>query len=291
MDFGATWLALLFKYEFRDYYYSNGFNINISGEVFPVLGLNLKFQNRTDNNAFVNSNFSFFKKDDKYRQNPPINEVKLNTITAGFSLDFRDYIEDGLFRRRIFANKSFILINGDVTFSNKNFLNSALDFTTYKLSAAGRLNSFGSTSLGYEILGIYNNGILPFQNLYSLNGNIEVFSQNFSFRTLAINEVVGDRVFTANLEYYFGSELFRILRIPGIKDWDIQLTAFLNSALSIVSDGTKSIVLADINTFSHPFYELGFSIGHALFPFQLDFAWKLNYRGNNNFVFLVNTPF
>ena len=291
LDFGATWLALLFKYEFRDYYYSNGFNIKLSGEVFPVLGLNLKFQNRTDNNSFVNSNFSFFKKDEKYSQNPPINEVKLNTITAGFSLDFRDYIEDGLFRRRIFANKSFILINGDVTFSNKNFLNSALDFTTYKLSAAGRLNSFGSTSLGYEILGIYNNGILPFQNLYSLNGNIEVFSQNFSFRTLAINEVVGDRVFTANLEYYFGSELFRILRIPGIKDWDIQLTAFLNSALSMVSDGTKSIILADINTFAHPFYELGFSIGHALFPFQLDFAWKLNYRGNNNFVFLVNTPF
>ncbi len=290
VDFGATWLALLFKYEFRDFYYSNGFNLKFDGEVFPVLGLNLQFQNRTDKNAAVNSNFSFFKKDKKYRNNPIINEVKLNTITAGFSLDFRDYIEDGLFRRRISANKSYILINGDVTVSSKDFLNSTFDFTTYKLSASGRLNSFNSTSLGYEILGVYNIGILPFQNLYSLNGNIEIFTQKFSFRTLSINEVVGDRVFNVNLEYYFGSVLFRMLRIPGLKDWDIKFTAFLNSALSMVSEGTKSILLADINTFDHPFYELGFGIGHALFPFQLDFAWKLNYRGNNNFAIGINTP-
>ena len=216
--------------------------------------------------------------------------MKLNTITAGFSLDFRDYIEDGLFRRRITANKSYVLLNGDVTISSKDFLNSAYDFTTYKVSASGRLNSFGSTSLGYEILGVYNTGILPFQDLYSLNGNIEVFTQNFSFRTLNINEVVGDRVFTVNLEYYFGSDLFRMLRIPGLKDWDIKLTAFLNSALSMVSEGTKSILLADINTFDHPFYELGFGIGHALFPFQLDFAWKLNYRNDSNFAIGINTP-
>ena len=62
VDFGATWLALLFKYEFRDFYYSNGFNIKVEGEILPVLGLNLKFQNRTDKNAAVNSNFSFFKR-------------------------------------------------------------------------------------------------------------------------------------------------------------------------------------------------------------------------------------
>ncbi len=289
-DYGATWLALLFKYEFQDYYYSNGFNFNIGGEVFPILSLNLGFQNRTDKNASITSNFSFFRKNRKYNLNPIINEAKLNTATAGFNLDFRDYIEDGLFRRRIFSNKSFILINGNVTVSNKNILKSDFDFTTYRLNASGRLNSFGSTSIGYEILGIYNQGILPFQNLHSLNGNIEILSQDFSFRTLDINEVVGDRVATLNLEYYFGSELFRILRIPGLKDWDIQLTAFLNSAISRISDGTKSNLLSSINTFDHPFYELGFGIGHALFPFQLDFAWKLNYRGNNNFVIGINTP-
>jgi len=30
-------------------------------------------------------------------------------------------------------------------------------------------------------------------------------------------------------------------------------------------------------------YEIGFSIGQVLFPIQMDFAWKLNYRGDNNF--------
>ncbi len=291
MDFGATWLALLFKYEFRDYYYSNGFKLDLSGEVFPVLALNIGFGNNTDNSAGVNSNFSFFNKNKKYRENPPIYESRLNIIKAGFRLDFRDYIEDGQYRRRIYSNNSYILINGDVTFSNKNLLKSDLDFTNYKLTLSGMLNSFKTTSLGYEIIGFYNQGMLPFQNLYSLNGRIEFISQRFSFRTLDINEVVGDRVATANFEYYFGSELFRLLGIPGLKNWDIQFTPFLNIALVQVSDGTKSILPSSINTFDHPFYELGFEIGHALFPLQLDFAWKLNYRGNNNFAFVINTPF
>ncbi|MEO8399182.1 MAG: DUF5686 family protein, partial [Ignavibacteriaceae bacterium] len=110
IDFGATWLALISKSEFRDYYYSNGFNFNLSGEVLPILTLNAGFQNKTDRNAAVNSNFSFFNKDKKYRENPKVFDAKLYTITAGFSLDFRNYIEDGLFRRRVTLNQSYVIL-------------------------------------------------------------------------------------------------------------------------------------------------------------------------------------
>ncbi len=290
LDFGATWLALLFKYEFRDYYYSNGFNLGLSGEVFPILTLNLNFQNKTDNNAGVNSNFSFFSKNKNYRNNPLIYETKINSFTAGFNLDFRNYIEDGLYRRRITSNNSYILLSGSVAFSDKKLLKSNLNFSTYKMTASGRLNSFKSTALGYEIFGMYNNGELPFQELHSLNGTIKIISQNYTFRTLDINEVVGDRVFSVNLEYYFRDEIFRFLKLPGIKNWDVQLNVFLNSAISLISGETKSILPSSINTFNHPFYEMGFGIGHALLPIKIDFAWKLNYRGNGNFVIALNTP-
>ncbi|MEO8399509.1 MAG: hypothetical protein ABI550_06810, partial [Ignavibacteriaceae bacterium] len=176
---------------------------------------------------------------------------------------------------------------GDVNNSSKK-LKSDLNFTTYKLNVFGILNSFGSTSLGYQIFGMYNIGALPFQNLYSVNGNIDILSQNFSFRTLGVNQIVGGKVATINLEYYFGSELFRIMRIPKLKDWEIQLTIFLNSAFSKVGNETKSILQTPVNTFNHPFYEIGFGIGHALFPLQLEFAWKLNYRDNDNFKIGIN---
>ena len=44
----TTLLALLSKYEFRDYYYSRGFKFNLSGEVFPILSLEAGFINQTD---------------------------------------------------------------------------------------------------------------------------------------------------------------------------------------------------------------------------------------------------
>ena len=86
-----------------------------------------------------------------------------------------------------------------------------------------------------------------------------------------------------------GSELFRFLRIPGLKYWDIQLTAFLNIAYSDISLASKSILITPVQSFRHPFYEIGFGIGHILIPLELDFAWRLNYRGENNFRIGINT--
>jgi hypothetical protein len=55
--------------------------------------------------------------------------------------------------------------------------------------------------------------------------------------------------------------------------------------------GNESAVFlpVEIQTFNRPFYEIGFGIGQGIIPLQLEFAWKLNYRGNNNFVVSLNT--
>jgi len=45
-----------------------------------------------------------------------------------------------------------------------------------------------------------------------------------------------------------------------------------------------------LTEFKKPFAEIGFGIGQALFPFRLEFTWKLNYFGNNNFVIGLNAP-
>lgn len=291
-DYGelvSTLSSLLFKNDFRDYYYSDGFKINLSGEVFPVLSLNAGFINHTDRNAYKNTDFSIFYGKDKFKENPKIYETKINALTAGFKIDFRDYIEDGLFRRRILIGNSYIIFNGDITYSNRSFLNSGIDFTQYELSAYGRLNTFKSASLNFRIYGMYNNGKLPFQLLYSSPGNVDALFQNNSFRTLNINEVFGDRVINIFLENNFGDELFRLLKIPGLKDSELLLNTFLNIGLSEISERSKSILPEPVKTFTHPFYEIGFGIGHVLIPFKIEFAWKLNYRGSNNFRVGINT--
>ena len=285
----STVLALFTKYDFRDYLYSKGFDFKASGEVFPVLRLSAGFYNRTDYNAYKNTDFSIFKRNQKFRINPSIYETKINAFTASFKLDFRNYIEDGFFRRRTSQGKSYVIFKGNLEYSSKDLLKSNLDFTKYELEANGVINTFKSANLDFKVLGIYNIGELPYQYLYSLPGNIDLTAKQFSFRTLNLNEILGSRILTINLEHNFKDELFRMLRIPGLKDWEIQLNTFVNIAYSDIGNKTKMISPYPIKTFKHPFYEVGFGLGHVLLPFELDFAWRLNYRGENNFRIGINT--
>ena len=263
--------------------------MNLSGEVFPVLSLEASFINQTDNDAVNRTNFSFFAKDRAYRINPPVNEVKINAFTGGFNIDFRDYVEDGFTRRRITRDNTYITFGGDITYSNSRVLKSGLDFKKYQFNISGGVNTFKAANLNFRIDGNFNDGTLPYQWLYSIPGNINLASKRFTFRTLNVNEVIGENAVTLFLEHDFRDEIFKWLRIPGLRDWEIQLNTFFNSALSTVGNKTQNYMPFQSREFKHPFYEAGFGIGHVLLPIQVEFAWKLNYRGENNFRISLNS--
>jgi len=104
-----------------------------------------------------------------------------------------------------------------------------------------------------------------------------------------VNEIFGERVATLNLEYSFRDEIFKLLKVPGFKDWEITLNVFFNSAITEIGDESAALLPVEIKTFNKPFYEIGFGLGQGIIPLQLEFAWKLNYRGSNNFVISLNT--
>lgn len=279
----STLLSLISKYEFRDYYYSQGGGINLEGEVFPVLKLRLGFDHSKDLIAENKTNVSLFYDKKTYKANLPINEVTINSVSSGFTIDFRDYIEDGYFRNRVSFGKSFVVLSGNVTYSSNDFLRSDFDFTTYELKLSGTLLNFRNSSLRFLIYGTYNDGTLPYQKLFSLPGNIDLTSREFTFRTLNLNQVVGERVLTINIEQNWYDEIFKTLDLPFLSKMQLQLNTFINMAIVETGENTSSIVPNNINSFPHPFYEAGFGIAHPLIPLKIEFAWKLNYRGENNF--------
>lgn len=286
----STLVTLISKDEFRDYYYSNGFELGIKGEVLPILKIRLGFKNKTDNNAYNTTDFSIFNKDKSYRVNPLIYETKTNSISIGFDIDFRDYIEDGYFRRRTSLGRSYILFSGDITYSDKELFNSGLNFITYEFSTKVFLRTFKSASLNLKLYSRINDGTTPYQDLYSLPGNINVVFNSHTFRTLNLNEIIGDRILMFNLTHDFRDELFRMLNIPRVKNWEILLSLIFNAAMSDVTSGTSAILTNSVKSFTHPFYELGFGVGQGLIPFKLEFMWKLNYRDGNNFRVGLNMP-
>jgi hypothetical protein len=292
----STLTNLLGKYDFRDYHYTKGFRFSLQSEVFPILRLGAGLFTRTDNNGFVNTDFSFFNKSKTYNTNRAIYETKINAFTANFQLDFRKFIEDGYFRRRTSQGKFNILFSGEATLSNGSMLASNLDFQIYRLSLNGYLSTFKSAGMNFIISEIYSDGPVPFQMLYSLPGNIESASQSYTMRTLRTGEVFGDRVLTFSLEHNFNDELFRIVGLTFLSEAQINLSLHFNAALLEISPKSRSIlpswgtVEQQFQEFKNPFYELGFGIGHPLFPFRIEFTWKLNYLNGNNFVIGINTP-
>ena len=181
-DLTASLLALFFKEEFRDYYYSSGFNFNIESEVFPVLDLSVGYLTHNDKNAYTNTQFSFFNKDEEYPENPAIYETNVNAITAGFKLDFRDYIEDGYFRRRTSMGDSYTIFSGDVTYSNQDLLNSDLNYTTYGYILIILHEVFRSTFFNLDLFGMYNVGTLPYQDMYASSGKSKMVSKTIQLQ-------------------------------------------------------------------------------------------------------------
>ncbi len=284
----STLFNLISKYDFRDYYYSEGFKAEIEAELFPILKAGIGFINRTDHSASVNTDFSFFAKEKTYRENKLVNKIRLNLITASLTLDFRKYIEDGYFKRRLSGTTKLPIITGEVISSSKS-LNSDLDFTVFKTNVRWNTRTFNSASLSVRFDGFYSKGPVPYQLHFALPGNINSGGKNFTFRTLRIGEVIGDKVASIGINHSFNDELFRMLNLPVLKDLELTLNLYANAAWVNVSENSKSLIPYKSTLFLSPFVEAGFGIGQILFPFTLEFTWKLNYRGERNFVIGINT--
>lgn len=284
--FLSSLLALFNKDDFNDYFYSRGFNVLTSGEIFPVLKLIAGFYNSTDKTARKNTDYSFISQNELFKDNPVIYDTRLNSIRMGFVLDFRKYIEDGQFRRRVRTPSALNLqIEGGVLYSDKKLFRSNLDFATYTLRVEGSFNSFKKTSVDFLVDAMYTDGTLPSQMLNSIPGNINLIARENTMRALNYNSVLGDRSITAFLEYDLQDELFRLTDLPFLKNLELQTSVFLNGVYSDIGDKSKSILPFTVITFSKPLYEAGFSIGHLIFPVRLSFAWRLNHREEYSFRF------
>ena len=231
--------------------------------------------------------------DKEYRKriqnNISIYDSKVNAIDFNFNIDFRNFIEDGYFRKRISQGGSSLKFGGNIFISNSKTLKSNLDFIQYNFNLDGALSTFKSAKFIFKIFSNYSDGPIPYQMLYALPGNLESVSKNWTFRTVRMNEYFGDKFAILFIEHQFNDELFRLLRIPYVEDLELQLTGLFNIGWLGISEKSKSILPVAGKELNKPLIETGFGIGHVLFPIRLEFVWRLNHLENNKFVISLNT--
>lgn len=288
----STLTSLFGHYDYRDYYYSKGFSLNVTGAVLPTLDLGLGVSSNTGSYSNINTDFSLFNKEKFYKSNRQITKGNVVTLSTNFKLDFRKFIENGYFRWRTSQGKSYFTVDGKATFSNTSLLKSNLDFEIYNLNLDIYLNSFKSTKYIVKARGVYSSKAIPFQFISPIYGNIHSIGKDYTLRTIGFLKYLGDKTLTITTQYKFNDELFRTLRIPLLKDARLTLDAHLNVAWSSISKETKEMNATSFQNsypqFTKPLYEIGFGIGHQLFPFKLEFTWRLNHRDENSFVIGLN---
>lgn len=280
--FQTTILSLFTKFEADDYFYRKGAEFEIYADVFQSVVLNAGYSYTDDKSAYQTTNYSFFSRGKSFRVNLPVTEVSFHSVSGGIGFDFRDYIEDGYYKRRIGRRNFLPQINLNVKYSSGGTLNKS--FMSYNIKLRGSVAVSLNTDLSYRLNGFYSNGGVPFQFLTPAAGNINWDARENTFRTLNIYSAAGDRGYTAFLNYDMGDVLFRMSGIPFINKAELQLGTFLNSGLFVQNPESKLLKnTLDVGELIKPFYEAGFSIGHVVVPIQFEFAWKLNYRGKENF--------
>ena len=284
----STILSLFTKYDFRDYYYSRGFFAGFETGIFNFLDGELSYSYNDDNSAVVNTDFSFFRRDQAYRPNKPINNGKSGVVSLDLHFDFRRFIEDGYFRRRAGGGPN-LRFGGGLFFADKDVTGGDFTYTRYNFNLRTWTDLYRTTRLTLDFEGFTSTGATPLQNMYALPGNINAASKSNSFRTLGIGEAFGDEGVITYLNLDLRDELFRMLAIPLLKDSKIGLSLHVNSALLNISNDSKSLIPFAGLEFPHPFYEAGFGLRLPLLPMAFEFTWKLNYRGKDNFVFGINT--
>ncbi|MCX7610947.1 MAG: DUF5686 and carboxypeptidase regulatory-like domain-containing protein [Ignavibacterium sp.] len=290
-EFYNTITSLFLKDDDKDYFYQRGFDFEFQTELTSIVKAKLSLSNRTDKSARKNTDFSIFRRSRLFDDNPPIAEGKSNILGFQLTFDFRDYIEDGYFRRRAAFGKDYFIFSLGFKYSDDDFLNSNFSFKQYEFSYQTFIRTFSFSILTMRFFAGLSSGNVPPQLMYALPGNPRLLSSSNTFRTLRTYEVFGDRVIYLNIEHDFRDELFRALSLNFLTKFDLQLNSFLNAGWSNLKNNLTDINLFYTQTLKKPLVEIGFGLRKGFIPVEVEFAWKMINSFGRPFRISLNSSF
>ncbi|MGE5497622.1 MAG: DUF5686 family protein [Syntrophothermus sp.] len=296
----ATILSLLSTRDIRKYYYTSGFDVRTDAELTHYFSAYIQYSNHVDHSAATTTNFSLLG--GRYRRsyrsssgslaladsvNPPVYDVRLNTISLGFNFDFRNSFMENNIKRRTANGHSFISYGGGILISDPKYLGSGIGFVSYGLNLQSEIQTFGTSSLGIAVNGVYSNGPVPMQMQYALAGNINATGRNHSFRTIGVGALFGDQVLSVTLEYNFRKDVYRLLPVSILRN--ISINSFFNAGWKNMSEKSAAIMPVGFTVLTRPLFETGFSLGYSSLPVGLELAWRLTHIEKGSFRFGINT--
>ncbi len=287
-DFSSILLNLLTKWDFRSYYYRQGIEIKGLAQLNDYVSLSSGLNYYKDNNGRITTEFSLLKRKNNYPPLTLIDKGEITVLRLSLNFDFRKYIEDGYFRRRVWGNKTNLIFNIGISYGR---FAGRTNYSFKNFYSGGMLNipSFFTGPLSVKFKINYSRDFTPFQLSQVLPGNLEGGGKDYSFRTVRLNKIFGNQVYSLYFKSRLSSLSLSYLGLSFLNKIHLKLGFHLSAAIIRASYKFKSQFKSEITEFKKPLIEAGFEIGHQLFPFNLEFTWRLTHLNNARFVIGINS--
>ncbi|MFD2725210.1 DUF5686 and carboxypeptidase-like regulatory domain-containing protein [Hyunsoonleella rubra] len=183
------------------------------------------------------------------------------------------------------ANYDFARFFAQVSRADRSILESDFDYTKVQLSylQPWQIGGFGRLTTSVEVGKTF--GEVPLGLLSVIPGNQTYFSIYNTFSQLDFYEFVSDTYASFHIEHNFNGRIFS--RIPFLKKLNLREIVGVRGVLASISD--ENIALSNVPSnpanlvlvapSKEPYYEYSLSVGNIFKVFRLDFNFRGNYKG------------
>ncbi|MBC3758071.1 carboxypeptidase-like regulatory domain-containing protein [Hyunsoonleella sp. SJ7] len=183
------------------------------------------------------------------------------------------------------ANYDFARFFAQVSRADRSILESDFDYTKVQLSylQPWQIGGFGRLTTSVEVGKTF--GEVPLGLLSVIPGNQTYFSIYNTFSQLDFYEFVSDTYASFHIEHNFNGRIFS--RIPLLKKLNLREIIGVRGVLASISD--ENIALSNVPSnpanlllvapSKEPYYEYSLSVGNIFKVFRLDFNFRGNYKG------------
>jgi hypothetical protein len=277
--YNPTFSALVFQADPFDYYLEKGFNIDAWVRLRRQLTFGMEYQNLRHASIATNTGFSVFGDEDEVRANPVVAEGRLNLLRAYATFDTRSLIKLKHQEGRVDdIPRTVVRASGEL--SSPSLLDSDFDYVRYMVSFSHARPVLGLGLFRLYAAGGVSDRSLPPQKYFSIDFSDVLFSDRLHFNTLDQNNFVGSRAGLICAQHDFGSRLFKLSRLPLIRQLPLSLFAYGGAFWSDLHNNPRQAGDDLVRTAPRTYSELGFGIGRIPpFSFKLLFSWQLsNYK-------------
>ncbi|MDZ7399327.1 MAG: DUF5686 family protein [candidate division KSB1 bacterium] len=254
-----TFTSLLYKGDYRDYYYKQGANLGLGFLPSENLAMKLLFVSQEEKSAANHTRFSLFKYSQPFRLNPEIAEGRFNGLQA--TLLYRIY------------NFDLDLL---AEYTDMKNLGSDFSYAFIKGSLQKRFRPTEFSDLTFFTAGAAATGKLAPQRWFDFGGKT-FLNYHGNLRGADYKAFTGDRMVNATLEYAInGSEFYhRGLKAGLVKGLKLHLWSGIGwSKLSERSQNFASNINAPTATTEGIYHEFGLGLSDRLNILRVDVVWN-----------------